>query len=57
MKTLSTILFVLGLVMMIWSMIFMKSLNYLIPSVVGVIGIMIMWISADLKEELTSTDN
>ena len=57
MKAFSTILFIIGLIMVCLAMWFMKSLNYLIPSVIGVIGLMFMWISADLKEELTSTDN
>lgn len=57
MKALSTILFIIGLIMVGAGMWFMKSLNYLIPSVIGVIGLMFMWISADLKEELTNTDN
>lgn len=57
MKAFSTILFIIGLIMVCLAMWFMKSLNYLIPSVIGIIGLMFMWISADLKEELTSTDN
>lgn len=57
MKAFSTILFIIGLIMVCIGMWLMKSLNYLIPSVIGVIGLMFMWISADLKEELTNTDN
>ena len=57
MKAFSTVLFIIGLIMVGAGMWLMKSLNYLIPSIIGVIGLMFMWISADLKEELTNTDN
>jgi uncharacterized membrane protein len=57
MKAFSTVLFIIGLIMVCLAMWFMKSLNYLIPSVIGVIGFMVMWIGIDLKEELTNTDN
>lgn len=57
MKAFSTILFIIGLIMVCAGMWLMKSLNYLIPSVIGVIGFMVMWIGIDLKEELTNTDN
>lgn len=50
MKALSTILFIIGLIMVCAGMWFMKSLNYLIPSIIGVIGLMIMWIGIDCRE-------
>lgn len=50
MKAFSTILFIIGLIMVCAGMWFMKSLNYLIPSIIGVIGLMIMWIGIDCRE-------
>lgn len=50
MRTLSSILFIIGLIMVCLAMWFMKSLNYLIPSIIGVIGLMIMWIGIDCRE-------
>ena len=57
MKAFSTVLFIIGLIMVCAGMWLMKSLNYLIPSVIGVIGFMVMWIGIDMKDELTNTDN
>ena len=50
MKALSTVLFIIGLIMVCAGMWLMKSLNYLIPSVIGVIGFMVMWIGIDCRE-------
>ena len=51
MKKVMTILFTIGLLMLIVSLATMKTYHYLIPTCIGVLGLLIMMISIDLEEE------
>lgn len=50
MKVLSKVLFIIGLMVLCTAMITMKQFNYLIPSVIGCIGLMLMMIGIDIEE-------
>ena len=50
MRVLSKVLFIIGLIILCAGMILMKKLNYLIPSVIGCIGLMLMAIGLDIEE-------
>ena len=50
MKVLSKVLFIIGLLILCAGMITMKQLNYIIPSVIGCIGLMLMMIGIDIEE-------
>jgi uncharacterized membrane protein YqgA involved in biofilm formation len=50
MRVLSKVLFIIGLMVLCTTMITMKQFNYLIPSVIGCIGLMLMAIGLDIEE-------
>ena len=50
MRALSKVLFIIGLIILCAGMITMKQFNYLIPSVIGCIGLMLMMIGIDIEE-------
>jgi uncharacterized membrane protein len=50
MRVLSKVLFIIGLMVLCTGMITMKQFNYLIPSVIGCIGLMLMAIGLDIEE-------
>lgn len=50
MRVLSKVLFFIGLIILCVGMITMKQLNYFIPSVIGVFGLILMMTGADLEE-------
>lgn len=50
MRVLSKVLFIIGLIILCAGMITMKKFNYLIPSVIGCIGLMLMMIGIDIEE-------
>ena len=50
MRVLSKVLFIIGLIILCAGMILMEKLNYLIPSVIGCIGLMLMMIGIDIEE-------
>jgi uncharacterized membrane protein YqgA involved in biofilm formation len=50
MRVLSKVLFIIGLIILCAGMITMKQFNYLIPSVIGCIGLMLMAIGLDIEE-------
>ena len=50
MKVLSKVLFIIGLIILCAGMILMEKLNYLIPSVMGCFGLMLMAIGLDIEE-------
>jgi uncharacterized membrane protein len=51
MRVLSKVLFIIGLMVLCTGMITMKQFNYLIPSVIGCIGLMLMMIGLDIEED------
>ena len=51
MRVLSKVLFIIGLMVLCTAMITMKQFNYLIPSVIGCIGLMLMMIGLDIEED------
>ena len=51
MRVLSKVLFIIGLIILCAGMITMKQFNYLIPSVIGYIGLMLMMIGIDIEED------
>lgn len=50
MRALSKVLFIIGLIILCAGIITMKQFNYLIPSVIGCIGLMLMAIGLDIEE-------
>ena len=50
MKVLSKVLFIIGLIILCAGMITMKQFNYLIPSIIGCIGLMLMMTGIDIEE-------
>lgn len=56
MRVFSKVLFFIGLIILCFGMITMKLLNYIIPSVIGVFGLILMMIGADLEEESLCED-
>lgn len=56
MRVFSKVLFFIGLIILCVGMITMKQLNYIIPSVIGVFGLILMMLGADLEEESLCED-
>lgn len=50
MKAISIILFIFGIILLCVGIATMRTLNYLIPTIIGVFGLILMMIGLDIEE-------